>query len=137
MSYLSTKQALIQQLLTVASADDIAFENKDYDPAAKDFYYACYFLPQVTESTGKTLASSDQQFGAFQVSVFVSRNRADFDNLQMEKIDLILSAFKNTTSTTYNNQKVDILESTVNGGIVLDSWFKRDITINYMTFSER
>ena len=30
MSYLDTKQAWVQQLLTVVSADDIAFENKKF-----------------------------------------------------------------------------------------------------------
>lgn len=137
MSYLNTKQALVQQLLTVATASNIAFENKEFNPAGKEFWYAAYFKPATTESTGKTLDSSDQQYGFFQVSVFTERNMADFDNLSLEKVDLILSAFQNTTSITYSGQKVDILETTVNDGRVSESWYQRDMTINYLTFSER
>lgn len=137
MSYINTKQALIQQLLTVVSGDDVAFENKSFDPTGKPFWYAAFFRPATTETTGKTLTSSDQQFGFFQVSVFVKRNTAEYDNLQLEKIDLVLSAFKNTTSISFNGHNVDILETTVNNGRTSESWFQRDMTINYVTFSGR
>jgi hypothetical protein len=137
MSYLDTKQALLQQLLTVANSSQIAFENKTFDPTGSEFWYAAYFKPATTESTGKTLASSDQQYGFFQVSVFTERNLPAYDNLSLQKIDLILSAFKNTTTIAYNGQKVDILETTINDGRVSESWYQRDMTIYYLTFSER
>jgi len=37
----------------------------------------------------------------------------------------------------YNGQTVSILESTVGDEIEVESWVKRDISINYLTFSTR
>lgn len=138
MSYLNTKQALIQQLLTSGiSSTDIAFENKRFDPANKPYWLACYFIPVLTDTTGKTLASSDEQRGIFQVSVFTELNSVNYDNDQLATIDTILGVFQSGTSATYITQTVDILESTVNNGTENESWFKRDISINYLTFSTR
>lgn len=141
MSYFKTKQALITQLLAASipniTSDDIAFENKDFDPSNKPLWLALYFIPATTGMMGKTPASSDEQRGVFQVSVFTSLNNNDYDNVQLQIIDSILSAFQYNSSTVYNNQKVDILESTVNNGTENESWFKRDISINYLTFSTR
>lgn len=136
MSYLKTKNALIQQLLTVVDAGDVAFENKAFDPKGKDFYYACYFVPVLAESTGKTLNSSDEQRGFFQVSVFVKSN-VNYDIIQLEKADLISSAFRDTTNIEFDGQRVEILESTLNAGFIDEPWFKRDLTINYLTFTTR
>ena len=141
MSYFKTKQALITQLLGASipniTSGDIAFENKDFDPANKSLWLACYFIPATADSMGKTSASSDEQRGVFQVSVFTSLNNNDYDNAQLQTIDSVLSAFQYNSSTVYNNQNVDILESTVNNGTENESWFKRDISINYLTFSTR
>lgn len=141
MSYFKTKQALITQLLAASipniTSDDIAFENKDFDPLNKSLWLALYFIPATTGMMGKTPTSSDEQRGVFQVSVFTSLNNNDYDNVQLQTIDSILSAFQYNSSTVYNNQKVDILESTVNNGTENESWFKRDISINYLTFSTR
>lgn len=137
MSYLDTKQALLQQLLTLVSDSDVTFENKDFDPANKTLWYAAYFIPATTDTTGKTLASSDEQRGIFQVSVSIPLNDSNFDNAQLSAIDAILSGFRYSDSLVYNGQTVDILESTVNNGIENESWFKRDISINYLTYSGR
>ncbi len=141
MSYFNTKQALITQLLGASipniTSSDIAFENQDFDPANKSLWLACYFIPATADSMGKTSASSDEQRGVFQVSVFTSLNNKDYDNTQLQTIDSILSAFQYNSGTVYNTQKVDILESTVNNGTENESWFKRDISINYLTFSTR
>lgn len=141
MSYFKTKQALITQLLGASipniTSSDIAFENKDFDPANKSLWLACYFIPATTGMMGKSSTSSDEQRGVFQVSVFTSLNGNDYDNAQLQTIDSVLSAFQYNSSTVYNTQKVDILESTVNNGIENESWFKRDISINYLTFSTR
>jgi len=137
MSYLNTKQALIQQLLTVVSSSDVAFENRYFDPKDKDLWYAAYFMPVTTEGTGQSLSNAEEQRGFLQVSIFVRSNSADYDNIQLSKVDLILSAFKNTTTVSFSDQDVDILESTLNDGAIDDPWFKRDITINYLTFSNR
>ena len=138
MSYLDTKQALIQQLLTASiSSIDIAFENKNFDPKSKSLWYAAYFIPATTDMMGKTQTSSDEQRGIFQVSVFVKLNSTTFDNDQLSAIDSILSVFKYNTETVYNTQTVSILSSTVNNGVETESWFQRDISINYLTFSTR
>lgn len=141
MSYYNTKQALITQLLGASipniTSNDIAFENKDFDPKNKPLWLAVYFIPATTDMMGKTSTSSDEQRGVFQVSVFVSLNNNDYDNTQLQTIDAILSAFQYNSQTVYNTQTVDILESTVNNGTENESWFKRDISINYLTYSTR
>ena len=141
MSYYDTKQALLTQLLGASipniTSSDISFENKDFDPSGKSLWLACYFIPATTETLGKTFASSDEQRGIWQVSVFVSLNNTDYDNIQLQTIDAIRAAFYYNSSTVYNTQKVDILESTLNNGTENESWFNRDLSINYLTFSTR
>jgi hypothetical protein len=137
MSYLKVKKALLTKLLTAVSANDLALENKKFDPSNKSLWYAAYFLPTSTDSMGKTSASSDEQRGIFQVSVFIDINRFDYDYSQLQAIDNILAAFTYNTSLVYNGQKVDILNSDVNSGSESEAWYQRDISINYLTFSER
>ena len=141
MSYLKTKQALITQLLatpmTGVTGADIAFENNDFNPTGKSLWLACYFIPATNETLGKTTASSDEQRGIFQVSVFVALNSVNYDNAQLTAIDEILSGFLYNTNIVYNGQKVDILTSEVNNGSESEAWYQRDISINYLTFSER
>ena len=137
MSYNNTQKALIQQLLTIVNPDDVAFENKRYKPDKKQLWYAAWFIPATSEITGKTAQSCDEQRGIFQVSIYIPVNLDDYDNTALEAIDTVLGAFTYNTRTEYNGQKVDILESTVNNGSEFESWYKRDISINYLTFSER
>tara|TARA_R110000803_G_scaffold20685_4_gene53038 strand:+ start:1181 stop:1597 length:417 start_codon:yes stop_codon:yes gene_type:complete len=137
MSYLKVKKALLTKLLTAVSVNDLALENKKFDPSNKSLWYAAYFLPTSTDSMGKTSASSDEQRGIFQVSVFIDINRFDYDYSQLQAIDNILAAFTYNTSLVYNGQKVDILSSDVNSGLESGAWYQRNISINYLTFSER
>ena len=137
MSYLKVKKALLTQLLTAVSVNDLALENKKFDPSNKSLWYAAYFLPTSTDSMGKTSASSDEQRGIFQVSVFIDINRFDYDYSQLQAIDNILAAFTYNTSLVYNGQKVDLLSSDVNSGLESGAWYQRNISINYLTFSER
>ena len=137
MSYLKVKKALLTQLLTAVSVNDLALENKKFDPSNKSLWYAAYFLPSSSETMGKTSASSDEQRGIFQVSVFIDINRFDYDDSELQAIDNILSTFTYNTSLVYNGQKVDILNSDVNSGSESEAWYQRDISINYLTFSER
>ena len=140
MSYFKTKQALLTKLLSVpitgVTADDISFENKTFDPKGRSIWLACYFIPATSESLGKTLDSSDEQRGIFQVSVFVALDDGQYDNLQLQVVD-ILAGFRYSTSTVYNSQQVDILDSTVNNGTENEAYFKRDISINYLAFNKR
>lgn len=141
MSYLETKQAFTTHLLanlpTGLTSKDVSFENRDFNPANKSLWLAAYFIPATTESTGKTLASGDEQRGVFQISVFVALNSNDYDTAQLTAIDELITAFKYTTQVVYNNQTVDILESNVNAGSESEAWFQRDISVNYLTFSTR
>ena len=141
MSYYDTKQALITQLvgasITGITSADIAFENKDFDPSGKSIWLSCYFIPATSEMLGKTPSSRNEDRGIFQVSVFVALNNNDYDNAQLQAVDSILSSFQYNSSTVYNSQKVSILDSTVNNGTENESWFKRDISINYLAFTTR
>lgn len=141
MSYLNTKQALISKLLSSSisgiDTSSIAYENNVFDPASKDAFIETFFLPASTESTGKTIASSDEDRGIFQISVYVQYNGGDYDNLQLQIIDSLRKIFANTTSSTYEDQQVDIMESEVNQGSISSGWFKRDMSVNYITFSKR
>ena len=137
MSYLDTKQALIQQLLTVPaiSANDIAFENKKFNPKNKELWYAAYFIPATSETLGKTVGSGEGQRGIFQVSVFIPLNQSDYGNSQLTAIDNVLSVFKYNVKSVYNTQTVSMLDSTVNNGVETESWFQRDISVNYLTLN--
>ena len=141
MSYFNTKQALIAKLLSVPitgiTASEIAFENNNFDPAGKPIWIACYFIPATTEILGKTATSRDEQRGIFQVSVFVAINNQNYDNSQLIAVDEILSGFQYNSTSVYNQQEVYILSSSVTSGDQNESWFKRDISINYLTFSNR
>ena len=137
MSYLKVKKALLTKLLTAVSASDLALENKKFDPSNKTLWYAAYFLPTSSETMGKTSASSNEQRGIFQVSVFIDINKFNYDDSQLTAIDAILSTFTYNTNLVYNGQKIDILNSEVNNGLESEAWYQRDISINYLTFSER
>jgi hypothetical protein len=137
LSYLDTQRALIQQLQTVVDTNDVAYESNDFDPKNKSLWYAAYFLPASTEIMGKTPASSDEQRGIFQVSVFVPINDGSYNATQLQAIDAVLSGFLYNTSIVYNSQKVDVLSSDVNSGSESEAWYRIDISINYLTYSER
>tara|TARA_R100000951_G_scaffold116409_1_gene128093 strand:- start:2172 stop:2597 length:426 start_codon:yes stop_codon:yes gene_type:complete len=141
MSYYNTKQALLTQLLGASipniTSSDIMFENKDFDPKGKSLWLACYFIPATSEMMGKSTTSSNEDRGVWQISVFVSLNNDNYDNIQLQTVDSVLSAFQYNSQTVYNSQAVDILDSTVNNGTENESWFKRDISINYLTYSTR
>lgn len=141
MSYLNSKQAcithLINNLPSGLTTADVAFENRKFDPSNKDLWLAAYFIPASTEAMGQSASSGDENRGVFQISVFVSINGGDYDNTQLSAIDELISAFKYNTQMVYNTQTVQVLESTVNTGSENEAWFQRDISVNYLTFSDR
>ncbi len=141
MSYLDTRQALMTQLSNAnvpdISIEDIAIEGEFFDPSGKNLWLAAYFNPASSEIMGKTPESGNDDRGTFQVSVFAPLNSGAYDTRQLQTIDSVLSAFQYNSSTVYNGQTVQILESSVNNGLENESWFKRDISINYLTFSNR
>jgi hypothetical protein len=137
MSYLDTKQALITKLIATSitgiTSADIAYENNDFDPSGKSKYIAAYFIPATSDTTGKEIAAVQEQRGIFQVSVYIRLNSGNYDNEQLQMIDDILAGFQYGSSTVYNAQTINILESTVNSGSENESWFKRDVSIDYLT----
>lgn len=141
MSYLKTKKALIQRLLSTAIAgvteENIIFENKFKNPAGFNLWLSVNFIPSTSEATGKDNNSSNEQRGVFQVSVFVNLNSPDYDYTQLQAVDEILSGFTYSSKESYEGVTVEILDSDVNSGLENESWFKRDISIRYITFTER
>ena len=141
MSFFNTKQALLTQLInnlpTGLTTADIAFENKNFNPANKPLWLAAYFIPATNDVLGKSAESGNEDRGVFQVSVFVSLNNEDYDNTQLQAIDQLMASFKYNTQMVYTTQTVQALSSTVNNGTEKESWFKRDLSVNYLTFSTR
>jgi hypothetical protein len=143
MSRLNTKQAFITHLLanlpTGVTADDVAFENQKptFDPAGKSIWLDTHYQEASSESTGKTSASANEQRGFFQIDVNVSLIDSDYDNKLLLAIDEISSAFSYGTVITYNTQSIDILESTSPNSAENGAWYRRFITINYLTFSNK
>ena len=141
MSFFNTKQALLTQLInnlpTGLTTADIAFENKNFNPANKPLWLAAYFIPATNDVLGKSAESGNEDRGVFQVSVFVSLNNEDYDNTQLQAIDQLMASFKYNTQMVYTTQTVQALSSTVNNGTENESWFKRDLSVNYLTFSTR
>lgn len=141
MSFFNTKQALLTQLInnlpTGLTTADIAFENKNFNPKNKPLWLAAYFIPATNDILGKSAQSGNEDRGVFQVSVFVSLNNEDYDNTQLQAIDQLMASFKYNTQMVYTTQTVQALSSTVNNGTENESWFKRDLSVNYLTFSTR
>ena len=137
MSYFDTRQALIQRLINTSitgiTAADISYENSDFDPKGKSKFIAGYFIPATSETTGKELAAIQERRGIFQISVYVKLDSGKSDTAQLQMIDDILSGFAYGSVEVYNGQTINILESTVNSGSENEAWFKRDISINYLT----
>ena len=141
MSQLDTKQAFLSQLINNLPAGlttaDVAFENKKFNPANRDLWLAAYYIPATSDPLGKTSADFDDERGFYQVSVFVSLNSDDYDNRQLEAIDQIKSAFRYNTELVYNDQVVYITSAEANAGVESEAWFQRDLTINFLTFTQR
>ena len=137
MSYFDTRQALIQRLINTSitgiTAADISYENSDFDPKGKSKFIAGYFIPATSETTGKELAAIQERRGIFQVSVYVKLDSGQSDTAQLQMIDDILNGFTYGSAEVYNGQTINILESTVNSGSENEDWFKRDVSINYLT----
>jgi len=137
MSYFDTRQALIQRLINTSitgiTAADISYENSDFDPKGKSKFIAGYFIPATSETTGKELAAIQERRGIFQISVYVKLDSGQSDTAQLQIIDDILSGFAYGSVEVYNGQTINILESTVNSGSENEAWFKRDVSITYLT----
>ena len=141
MSYLDTRQALITQFLATSvtglTADNVASDNAFFDPANKSLWVMLTVIPATSEAMGKTTLDKNEDRGILQVSIFVAVNTKDRSILSATAVDEVRAGFQYNSNTVYNGQQVDILDITANQGRVTESWFQTDISINYLTFSNR
>ena len=143
MSRLDTKQAFITHLLanlpTGVTSADIAFENQSpaFNPDGKALWLDTHYQEASSEPMGKTSASSNEQRGFFQIDVNIPITNSNYDNLLLSTIDELSSAFSYGTTIVYNTQNVDLLDSTTPNSSENGAWYRRFITINYLTFSTR
>ena len=133
MSDLNLKLALINQLLTVVSEDDCAFENKNFDASNKALWYSVFIIPATEESTGKQFNADQTKRGLIQISVNIPLDLSTYESTLYSGIELVRSAFRFNQQLDYNGQLITISESSVNNGIESGAWYKRDISINYLT----
>ena len=87
----------------------------------------------IQESLGKSGASSDDERGFIQLSIYIKSNALTYDNQQLTIIDAIKKDFFYGATMG----EVGILEVTLNNGFTVESWFKRDITVNYTSYQNR
>lgn len=120
-------------VLTPLVGDNIAFENKDFDPEDLTAWCSLHFVPATSDSMGKGVLSSDDERGFMQVSIYVKSNSKDYDNEQLAIIDELKTAFYN--GAIMGNTVIQ--EVTTNNGYTVESWFKKDMTINYTSYVKR
>ncbi len=143
MSDLKTLQALRTLLTTVVigglTNDDISYLDPPvpFDPANKTLWLSEAFVPVSSDTMGKTKASSDEDRGFYQITIFTPLLGGDFGVTSSGAVDNIKTVFFNGASEVYQGQKVDILDVTVQGQSESEAWLSRVVTINYLTFSER
>jgi hypothetical protein len=141
MSYLDTRQALVTQFLAASvtglTVGDIDSGLGFFDPKNKSLWVALTVIPASSEAMAKTTVDKNEDRGIFQVSVFIPVSIKDRAIVAATAVDEIRTGFQYNSSTVYNGQQVDILDITVNQGRVTEAWFQTDISINYLTFSNR
>lgn len=138
MSDLDIRNALANLLSTTGiPLANVALENSTFDPTGLNYYIAFNFFPAVETATGKTLASSSDQLGLVQISVFTKLNSNDYGTLYLQTIDSLKAVFLSGVETSYNSQVVHILESTNINPTDSESWYQGGLTVNYQAFKTR
>jgi hypothetical protein len=140
MSYLDTRQALVTQFLATAvtglTVADIGYDSF-FKPANKSLWVMLTVIPASSSAMGKGHTDANEDRGIFQVSVFIPIKTKDKDIVAYTAVDEVLAGFQFNTSAVYNGQDVTILDATVNQARLSEAWFQTDISINYLTFSNR
>ena len=131
MSEKATRDTLLNQLITSFTDIEILYENRNKIPKGDEFLEV-FFIPAVNDSTGKSV-SSTQDEGIFQVTIAVKKG--DYDNRQLELVDRVYQAFSINSTLSYNGTYVDVTEYSTNAGRESDGFYKRDVSIGYLTFS--
>lgn len=139
MSYLNTRQGLLKKLINAAIVDatEIAYEGISFNPSGIDVWVEISLIPVSDEILGKTGVSRNQREGIFQISVYTKKNDINLEIEQLSIIDDLIEEFSYNSKVTFNRQEITILESSVTAGRIVESWFVRDISINYLTFAMR
>lgn len=131
--------ALCQQLkdasIAYITADDIAYDNADFDPTNKEAWLATNFIP-VQRATDSKDSTGNVDTGFFQVDVFVPLNDetggATRYNLRaLEIVNGILVAFADNTQLNFGDAKVRISNADFAAPLISESWYQIPITINY------
>ncbi len=139
MSVISeTRGAFTQAMLEIngVDPDDIAWENKDFDPPS-GVWYQTYFMPNTFDALGKSPSDKREDTGIYQISVMMENNSNSYDTPQLEAISSILDKFASGSTLTYNTVNVEIAGASVTPGRISGGYFARDITINYRTQNYR
>jgi hypothetical protein len=134
MSQLTIRNELLTALIAVSTVP-IAYENSSFDPTSVDTFISTHFIPATSEPMGKLQTAKDDDRGVFQVSVFIRLNPDD-DGSDTEQLALI-DTLKQTFFDSAIIGSVYINEVTLNGGYIVESHYKRDLSINYMNFTSR
>ena len=131
--------ALIQQLETATisyiTADDIAYDNADFDPTNKEAWLATNFIP-VQGFTDSKDSVGKVDTGIFQVDVFVPLNDATGNakryNLRaLEIVNDILVAFAENTRLNFGDAQVFISNADFAAPLISESFYQIPVTINY------
>ena len=80
MGQLSIRDALLGQAITTLTpliGSNLVYENKDFDPRSLDAWASFHFVPATSETMGKTAASSDDERGFIQLSIYTKTNALD------------------------------------------------------------
>ena len=109
----------------------LAYQNKSFKPEGRPVWGALYLLPTTSESLGKTVLSSDDDRGIFQISVFTRENQ--FDTVLLDTLDEIKALFYNGVII----DNVSILDVTVGNADTSNGYHSRAISINYSTYTSR
>lgn len=133
MSHISLRNDLIAALKTALPGMAINYENQKFDTDAVSEYVSTHYIPVTSESMGKTFASPDEWRGVFQVSVFIRLNSDTFDNRQLEIVDELQDVF--FTNAQLGEAFIESAE--LNQGASESGWFKRDLSINYISYQTR
>jgi hypothetical protein len=131
--------ALITRLTTATianiTADDIAYDNEDFDPTDKDAWLSTNFIP-VERSTETKDSTGNVDTGLFQVDVFVPLNDASggtkrYNLRALEIVNDILVAFADNTKLNFGDAEVFIGGSGFAAPLISESWYQIPVTINY------
>ena len=133
MSVISLRNSLITGVKAAIPTIPLAYENKTFDPSGVDVFASLHYIPATVEALGKQKPSRDDVRGIFQVSIFVKLNAIDYDNRQLQ----IAEDLKQTFFVGATVGEAFIESAELGQGTQDEGWFKRDLSINYISYQTR